>query len=446
MTIAQQLLDVSSAKLAIKNAIELKGVTVANAPFAGYAAKIAAISSGSVATPAAYTRPTDWLALPVLTVTDQKFVGLHQVWGDSDFVALSAAGAYTVNWGDGVIESFASNAVARHLYDFANVNLGAATSEGWKQAIITVTPQAGQNLNVLNLHIKHNQVGLPAYCSGFVDIVISGSYLTGLLISSTSTSSATQTIKFNALQKVTIVTSPCINTSYMLYNCTSLQSVNLSLPVCTTATQMLQNCTSLQSVTLSLPACTTALSMLYGCTSLQSITLSLPACTNASYMLYNCTSLQAITLSLPACMDATQMLVNCTSLQSVTLSLPVCTTTSAMLSGCTSLQSVTLSLPVCTTTSYMLQNCSSLQSVTLSLPVCTNTFVMLSGCTSLQSAVITGLKISTTINAKLSATALNALYTSLATVTNQTLTVTGNWGTAADNPAIATAKGWVVTG
>ena len=28
----------------------------------------------------------------------------------------------------------------------------------------------------------------------------------------------------------------------------------------------------------------------------------------------------------------------------------------------------------------------------------------------------------------------------------ETITVTGNWGTATDNPTIATAKGWSVTG
>jgi hypothetical protein len=47
---------------------------------------------------------------------------------------------------------------------------------------------------------------------------------------------------------------------------------------------------------------------------------------------------------------------------------------------------------------------------------------------------------------KLSATALNEIYTNLPTVTGQTITVTGNYGTAGDDPAIATAKGWTVTG
>jgi hypothetical protein len=52
----------------------------------------------------------------------------------------------------------------------------------------------------------------------------------------------------------------------------------------------------------------------------------------------------------------------------------------------------------------------------------------------------------TIANCKLSGTALNAYYSSLPTVSAQTLTVTGNWGTATDDPAIATAKGWTVTG
>jgi hypothetical protein len=49
-------------------------------------------------------------------------------------------------------------------------------------------------------------------------------------------------------------------------------------------------------------------------------------------------------------------------------------------------------------------------------------------------------------NCKLSAAALNEIYTNLPTVTGQTITVTGNYGVAGDDPTIATAKGWTVTG
>ena len=47
---------------------------------------------------------------------------------------------------------------------------------------------------------------------------------------------------------------------------------------------------------------------------------------------------------------------------------------------------------------------------------------------------------------KLSATALDEIYTNLPIAVSQTITVTGNYGTATDTPVIATAKGWTVTG
>jgi hypothetical protein len=54
-------------------------------------------------------------------------------------------------------------------------------------------------------------------------------------------------------------------------------------------------------------------------------------------------------------------------------------------------------------------------------------------------------------NCSLGATALNTIYTNLgvagASGTGaRTITVSGNWGTANDNPGIAHAKGWTVTG
>jgi surface protein len=47
----------------------------------------------------------------------------------------------------------------------------------------------------------------------------------------------------------------------------------------------------------------------------------------------------------------------------------------------------------------------------------------------------------------LGATQLNEIYTNLGTAAGSpTITVTGNWGTATDNTAIATGKGWTVSG
>jgi len=72
---------------------------------------------------------------------------------------------------------------------------------------------------------------------------------------------------------------------------------------------------------------------------------------------------------------------------------------------------------------------------------------MFYGCNSLTKGTTLNLKYSIDYtNCNLSPTALNEIYTNLGTATAQTITVTGNWGTTSDDPTIATAKGWTVTG
>jgi hypothetical protein len=70
------------------------------------------------------------------------------------------------------------------------------------------------------------------------------------------------------------------------------------------------------------------------------------------------------------------------------------------------------------------------------------------GTSNLARARITGMRFSFSVaSCKLSAAALNEIFTGLPTVTGQTITVTGNYGIsqAGYSPTIATAKGWTVT-
>jgi hypothetical protein len=59
----------------------------------------------------------------------EKFVGLHAVFeSGSNFLALSAEGNYTVDWGDGgSTENFNSGVVAYHTYDYTAFDSGKAT-------------------------------------------------------------------------------------------------------------------------------------------------------------------------------------------------------------------------------------------------------------------------------------------------------------------------------
>jgi hypothetical protein len=121
-----------------------------------------------------------------------------------------------------------------------------------------------------------------------------------------------------------------------------------------------------------------------------------------------------------------------------------------MFNSCSGLQTVPLfNLSAVTNATSMFNNCLSLQTVPLfNLAACTTTTSMFSSCYSLVKATCTGTKVSIDYtNCKLSATQLNDIYTNLASgVVSQTITVTGNWGSATSTTSIATAKGWTVTG
>jgi hypothetical protein len=107
--------------------------------------------------PAEWVRPSDWLAMPTVGPTEQKIVGLHCVWPTGgNFCALKISGAFTVDWGDGLIEDFASGATAYHEYDYDDTDLdGTLSTRGYKQAIVVITPQPGQDLTSIFLQTKH---------------------------------------------------------------------------------------------------------------------------------------------------------------------------------------------------------------------------------------------------------------------------------------------------
>ena len=116
--------------------------------------------------------------------------------------------------------------------------------------------------------------------------------------------------------------------------------------------------------------------------------------------------------------------------------------------GCSSLQTVpALDTALGTNFSNMFQNCYALQTVpALDTALGTNFSNMFQNCYALQWSDVYGGKYAISYaTANLSAAALDNIYTNLGTAAGaQTITVTGNWGTAGDDPTIATAKGWTV--
>ena len=496
---------------------------------------------------AQWVRPTAWLALPSVT-GQQRFAGLHRIDRESNFVALTAAGAYTVDWGDGTQTNHSSNTTAQKQYDYATIPNTGEASLGYRQVIIQVYPQAGQNLTSLSLQVRHNQSGLSTYTPGWLEVAINGSNLATLNIGGT--------IPLSYLEQATIGDHALTSAASLFWNCRELQSVPLfntasvtnmnnmfngcssltSVPLFNTASvtnmnNMFNGCSSLASVPLFNTAVATSMNNMFnGCSALTTVPLfNTVAVTSMNNMFNNCSALVTVPLfNTAAVTNMSSMFINCSALVTVPLfntaavtsmsnmfsscgsltTVPLFNTATvtsmgSMFSGCSALTTVPLfNTAAVTSMNNMFSNCSSLTTVPLfntasvtdmanmfngcaalttvppfntaavtsmssmfnncsalvtvppfNTAAVTSMFNMFINCSSLSSVSLTGFfrAALNVAGCKLSAAALDALYTSLgtangATVAERTITVTGNWGTASDDPTIATAKNWTVTG
>ena len=522
-------------------------------------------------TTAPWKRSPSWVALPSVISTDEKFVGLYAVWPDSNYVALTAAGNYNIDFGDGsasqniatgvqvnyqidysaaslvgtektVTFTASTSFVNKHTHGYVNgdkvqfwnivtttginqaqtyyvinaaintfqfstvvngvvstfTNDGTGSLLPYRQAIITVTPQSGQQLTALNLNIKNTATGLQQYTTGWLDIALSmpNCSASGLVING-----STQNVNHGYLQQASIVNAGGLTTAtYMFYYCYALQSiVQFNNTLVTDMSFMFNGCYSLQAVPLfNTAAVTTMASMFYSCASLQAVPLfNTAAVTSMSSMFSSCFLLQAVPLFNTAAVTNMQsMFSSCFSLQTVPLfntaavtfmnimfsscyalqAVPLfntaaVTTMAQMFSGCLGLQTVPLfntaavtsmssmfsscyplqTVPLFNTASvtnisYMFYYCSALQAIPAfnctAITAATTIFISLP---SLIASNVTNVKLTHTYAGdKLSASAINTIFTNLPTVTGQTITILGNPGGGTCTTSIATAKGWTV--
>ena len=376
------------------------------------------------ADPSPWVRPADWLPLTDPSPTDQRIVGLYRINSELNWFACMISGAFRVDFGDGAgWQNYTSGATASKILDWSDY-AGTDTSEGFRQAIITIEPQPGNDLTSVQLAIKHPSSTV-AYSTGWLDMRMALPLATNLRIVGDSPSCWHRNLEhFASVGTFTPA-------AYAFRECSRLASVSVGDTSNMTSFQgMFQNCYSLQSA----PALNTANGtnfngMFYGCYSLQSVpALNTAAGTNFTSMFQGCSSLQQVPLlNTAAGTNFTSMFQSCSSLQQVPL----------------------LNTAAGTNFGNMFQYCYSLQTVPLlNTAAGTNFTSMFQGCFSLQQSDITGTTYTISYaSANLSAAALNNIYTNLGTASGaQTITVTGNWGTAGDDPSIATAKGWTVAG
>jgi len=264
-----------------------------------------------------YVRPSDWIPLPEVLEGDQRFVALVAVYPhESNHLSFVVSGNYTVDWGDGVIENFSAGQQANKNYVYAGLPAND-TTRGYRQAILTITPQSGQILTSLNFNVRHPAATQNTYSIKLLDVVVAEANIINLVLSGNIIRAGIlESFRFPGNNLIT-------NFNTFLQNCVSLRSLPaLNVSNGTNFSNFLQNCTSLQSLpALNVGNGTNFSGFLQNCTSLQSLpTLQVSNGTNFNNFLANCTTLQSLPeLNVSNGTNFISFLANCPSLGSVVL-------------------------------------------------------------------------------------------------------------------------------
>jgi hypothetical protein len=452
---------------------------------------------GSTSSGVTWTRPTDWLTMP--TPSAQEVVGLMAVYDDgSNYVAIQCTGAYTVDWGDGTVTNYATNAVASYQHTFSSLSSTTLTSKGFRQALVRITPQSGQNLTLVSFGVQNATLAKNGFGVGWLEFdirtpnclpsfggsgaVVRYARLEKITIRQMSTTNPSNL--FNNLYSLKSVyiepseTNGCTLFNNMFLNCYSLEEVNaFDTSTATNVNSMFDSCYSLVTAPLlNCSASTNALGMFQNCYSLANVP-AITLGTDASQLFSNCLSLETIGLMVTTNVtNFTSMFNTCRSLKSISLiNTSAGTNFTSMFASCNSLLEIPLLNTVAstnltgmfngaqaimyipalntanvTTVSSTFNNCLNLRELpALSLPVCTVFTSWLGTNTTLaKSGVINPTRGHSYSGMSLSQANIVTIFNNLGTASGaQTITVSSNPGYAgltAGERLIATLKGWTI--
>ena len=273
-----------------------------------------------------WVKPSDWLDYTVPAASEQKVIGTVAVFdSDSNYFAVLAtttdASDYTVDWGDGTTTDHTSNTVAEKNYVWADISSGTLTSEGYRQAIVTITPKiSGRTFATLQLNRRHSAIAANIKLfSPWLSITIAAPNATGITLSGNSSTG----VDPGLVQQIQILSSNITSGNGLFQNCYALQDVvfNTSATL-TTTTTMFSSCRNLIVAPFFDTASVTAMnSMFSSCNSLQLVPLyDTSSATNMSSMFNGCNSLETVPLfNTSSATNMSNMFFQANSLETVPL-------------------------------------------------------------------------------------------------------------------------------
>lgn len=382
-----------------------------------------------------WVRPGDWLTLPTVTSSEQKVVILAAVFdAPMNYFSVQVSGAFTVDWGDGtsaVNYTTGTNASKNLLW--SSYNSSTLTSKGYRQAIITVTMQSGQNLTALSFGTRDPALvgASPGVGSAALEVIASAPNLTSglsfgsnsnvifplmervaiLNINSTSTYQLFQNYHLGLRSLYYSGAAALTDTRNMFSGCYNLVDVNIrsKIGVGCDGGSMFSDCRSLETAPeLDFGASGyfwTLTGHFNNCYALKNV-YSYPTASTTIFtnMFLNCRSLISapiMTTTAATAMDG--MFNGCSVLSTVPkYDLNGVTTTASMFSGCLQLDNIPdFDVSTVQNISGMFSSCSKLSSLPSSFATttaATNTSNMLTSCTSLSSIPTIDTSIATNVS------------------------------------------------
>lgn len=124
-----------------------------------------------------WDRNPQWIEMPEIPEGEEKVQILYAVYDTPDdesrTLVLYAAGSYEVDWGDGNTSTGGAYSNQYNIYNFSSLDSSTETDEGYRQVIITLTPQAGQTIFRVYMNQSYDALGFRGsnYTQNYLDVL-----------------------------------------------------------------------------------------------------------------------------------------------------------------------------------------------------------------------------------------------------------------------------------
>ena len=308
-----------------------------------------------------YNRPDYRIDLPSVVDGDEVIHMLVNVYPQgSNYLTFRVRGDYQVDWGDGNVTTHSDNTQSDGEIQYSGVSSTTDSGKGFRQAIVTITPQVGSSLTSINMNVTHPD---DTTNSAFEmkEVRMAGQNFTTL-------SGAFRGRNGLELFEYVGSTPSLTNLNLTFYQCFNLQKVvSFDTSNVTIFTQMLSFCSNLLEVPkFNLSSTTNTNQMFSSCSSIEYIEPwdldnEAPSVTGVQSMFSNCTNLQNVPFTSASNVTNFSSTFASTKIKSFNVSVPSANAVTSMFSGCGNLVEVTSQFPSgITNTTNMFFRCNSL--------------------------------------------------------------------------------------